>query len=120
LQRSDWHSSIGGRRIPILTLLSPSEVLVSDNLNNFLVDLASDPVRLDAFLADPLRTLNESLLTEDEKAAVMTRDGARIRTALHITPWQAALPEGVMAKRPPAKGKPKPKSKGGGKSKRKN
>ena len=93
---------------------------MSDNLNNFLVDLASDPARLRAFLADPLRTLNESLLTEDEKAAVTTRDGAAIRTALHITPWHAALPEGAMAKRPPAKGKPKPKSKGGGKTKRKN
>ena len=93
---------------------------MSDNLDNFLVDLASDPARLRAFLADPQRTLHESLLTEEEKAAVTTRDGAAIRTALHITPWHTALPEGAMAKRPPAKGKPKPKSKGAGKPKRKN
>lgn len=93
---------------------------MSNNLSNFLVDLASDPGRIAAFLADPLRMLNESSLTEDERAAVMSRDGAAIRTALHITPWHAALPEGAMAKRPPAKGKPKPKSKGGGKPKRKN
>jgi len=88
---------------------------VSNNLSDFLVDLVSDPGRMAAFLADPLCILNESSLSEGEKKAVMTRDGAAIRTALHITPWQAALPEGVTARRPPAKGKPKPKSKGGSK-----
>lgn len=92
---------------------------MSNNLNNFLVDLASDPDRMAAFLADPRHILNESLLSEDEKAAVMTRDAAAIRTALHITPWQAALPEGVTARKPPVKGKPKPKSKGGRKSSKK-
>jgi hypothetical protein len=82
---------------------------VSNTLTNFLVDLASDPARMDAFLANPVRLLRESSLTDDDKAAVLTRDGSRIRTALHITPWQAALPQGVTAKRPPAaKGKPKP------------
>ena len=82
---------------------------MSSNLSNFLVDLASDPARMDAFLADPVRILNDSSLTDDEKSAVLTRDGDRIRGALHITPWQAALPQGVTAKRPPtAKGKPKP------------
>jgi len=92
---------------------------VSNNLSDFLVDLASDPGRMAAFLADPFRIVNESSLSGDERAAVMTRDGAEIRTALHITPWQAALPEGVTARRPPAKGKPKPKSKGGSKTGRK-
>lgn len=92
---------------------------MSNNLSDFLVDLVSEPGRMAAFLADPLRMLNESSLSEDEKTAVMTRDGAAIRTALRITPWQAALPEGVTAKRPPAKGKPKPKSKGGRKSSKK-
>jgi hypothetical protein len=82
---------------------------VSNNLSNFLVDVASDPARMDAFLADPLRLLNESTLSEDEKAAVMTRDGGRIRSALGVTPGMSALPNGVTAKRPPAsKGKPKP------------
>lgn len=89
---------------------------MSNDLSNFLVDLASDPDRMAAFLADPLCMLNESSLTEDEKAAVMTRDAAAIRTALHIMPWQAALPEGATARKPPVKGKPKPKSKGGRKS----
>jgi len=92
---------------------------VSNNLSNFLVDLASDPGRMAAFLADPSRMLNESSLTEDERAAVMTRDGAAIRTALHVTPWEAALPEGATARKPPVKGKPKPKSKGGRKASKK-
>ena len=91
---------------------------MSNNLSNFLVDLASDPVRMDAFLADPPRILNDSSLTDDEKAAVLTRDGNRIREALQITPWQAALPQGVTAKRPPAaKGKPKPPAAKPGKNK---
>jgi hypothetical protein len=82
---------------------------VSKDLNNFLVDLACDPARMDAFLADPSRVMAESSLSADEQAAVLTRDGDRIRDSLHITPWQAALPQGVTAKRPPAvKGKPKP------------
>jgi Aromatic-ring-opening dioxygenase LigAB, LigA subunit len=81
---------------------------MSNSLNNFLVDLACDPARMDAFLADPSRVVNESSLSADERAAVLTRDADRIREALHITPWQAAMPQGVTAKRPPAKGKPKP------------
>ena len=91
---------------------------MSDNLSNFLVDLASDPVRMDAFLRDRSAVLNQSVLSEDARAAVVTRDGRRIREALHIMPWEAALPEGAMAKRPPT---PKPKAgtkkKSGGKSK---
>ena len=91
---------------------------MSDNLSNFLVDLASDPATMDAFLSDPSAVLNQSVLGEDARAAVMTRDGRRIREALHIMPWEAALPEGAMAKRPPT---PKPKAgtkkKTGGKSK---
>jgi hypothetical protein len=90
---------------------------VSDNLSNFLVDLASDPATMDAFLSDPSGVLNQSVLSEDERAAVLTRDGRRIREALHIMPWEAALPEGAMAKRPPTP-KPKPGAKkSGGKSK---
>ena len=91
---------------------------MSDNLSNFLVDLASDPARMNAFLSDPSAVLNQSVLSEDARAAVLTRDGRRIREALHIVPWEAALPEGAMAKRPPT---PKPKAgtkkKSGGKSK---
>lgn len=82
---------------------------MSNNLDNFLVDLACDPARMDAFLADPLRVVRESSLSADEQAAVLTRDGDRIRESLHMTRWMAALPQGVTAKRPPAaKGKPKP------------
>ena len=98
---------------PITNDPTPGGV-VSDNLSNFLVDLASDPARMDAFLSDPSAVLNQSVLSEDERAAVLTRDGRRIREALHIMPWEAALPEGAMAKRPPTpKAKPKPSGKPG-------
>ena len=91
---------------------------MSDNLSNFLVDLASDPATMEAFLSNPSAVLDQSVLSEDERAAVLTRDGRRIREALHITPWEAALPEGAMAKRPPTpKPKPGTKKKSDGKSK---
>ena len=90
---------------------------MSDNLNNFLVDLASDPARMDAFLLDPSAVLNQSALSEGERAAVLTRDGGPIRSALGVPPGMSALPNGAMAKRPPMP-KPKPGAKkSGGKAK---
>jgi len=91
---------------------------VSDNLNNFLVDLASDPARMAAFLSDPSGVLNQSPLSEGERAAVLTRDGGPIRSALGVPPGMSALPNGAMAKRPPtSKPKSATKKKSGGKSK---
>ena len=91
---------------------------MSNNLSDFLVDLASDPGRMAAFLADPSRMLNESSLTDEEKAAVLTRDGARIRGVLGVRPGLSAIPNGVTAKRPPAsKSKPKPPAGKPGKNK---
>jgi hypothetical protein len=74
--------------------------VVSDNLSHFLIDLASDPVRMGAFLADPDGTLAASLLTDEEKAAVLTRDSARVRAAIGLN-LAMDEPVAVMKKRPP-------------------
>jgi hypothetical protein len=55
---------------------------VSDNLSHFLVDLASNPDQMRAFLADPARVLESTSLGSDEKAAILARDGEQIRMAL--------------------------------------
>jgi hypothetical protein len=81
---------------------------VSETLSNFLVDLASDPHRMHAFLDDPAHVLDRSSLSADEKAAILARDGAEIRRALGLRPGQAAME--VMKK---DTGKPKPGPKPG-------
>jgi len=55
---------------------------VSDNLSHFLVDLASSPDQMRAFLVDPTRVLDGTSLSPGEKAALLARDGAQIRAAL--------------------------------------
>ena len=89
---------------------------MSDNLSHFLVDLASDADRRAAFMANPLRELEQSDLTAAERAAVMTRDGAQLRSALGLTPWEAAV---SVARKAPPKQAPatKPPAKKGGKKK---
>ena len=72
---------------------------MSDNLSHFLIDLASDSTRMDAFLADPARALAGSLLTDEEKAALLTRDATRVRAALRRLDL-AAEPVAAMKKRP--------------------
>lgn len=72
---------------------------MSDKLTHFLIDLASDPVRMDAFQADPAGMLATSLLTGEEQSAVLTRDGHRVRSALGFS--LAPEPVAVMKKRPP-------------------
>jgi len=84
---------------------------VSKNLSNFLVDLASDPDRMNAFRADPARVLNESSLSGREKMAVMTGSGKEIRGALGVRALAAEIPVGVTKRKPKTKAKPKPKPK---------
>lgn len=92
------------------------------NLSNFLVDLASQPSRIADFLADPRRVVDESSLTAEEKSAVLSGDGARIRTALGLAPGEN--PASVLDKsKKPSKRKPTPKptkkKRPGGKSNKK-
>lgn len=55
---------------------------MSDKLSSFLVDLVSDPERMSRFLAEPHDVLAEADLTDDQKAAVLSRDSRRLATAL--------------------------------------
>ena len=85
---------------------------MSDNLSHFLVDLASSPDQMRAFLADPSRVLDGTSLSADEKAALLTHDGAQIRAALRE---EGGNPTGSKAGKKGAK-----KKRPGGKSKKSN
>jgi hypothetical protein len=61
---------------------------MSVSLTDFLVDLASDPVRMARFTADLPSELENAHLTSAEKAAVMTQDSRRVAEALGG--WAAA------------------------------
>jgi hypothetical protein len=74
--------------------------VLSDNLSHFLIDLASDSDRMAAFLADPAGALAGSLLTDEEKAAVLTRDSVRVRAAFRRLNLAMDEPVAVMKKRP--------------------
>jgi hypothetical protein len=58
---------------------------MSEHLKKFLIDLASDPERMGRFEANPAGELDGAALSEDEKAAVLSRDSARLRRALGAT-----------------------------------
>ena len=55
---------------------------MSQKLNSFLVDLVSDPERMARFLNAPEQVLAEADLTDDQKAAVMSRDSRRLAAAM--------------------------------------
>ena len=80
---------------------------MSDNLSHFLVDLASDSDRLNAFLADPTQAVNATSMSEYEKAAVLSRDSAQIRSALMAGPGD---PTGSSKKKRKKKSPAKKKS----------
>lgn len=78
------------------------------DLSNFLVDLVSQQGRIADFLADPGRVLDESSLTAEEKSALLSGDGARIRKALGLAAGEAAASVLNKSKKP-SKRKPTPK-----------
>jgi len=55
---------------------------MSENLVNFLVDLASDRHRMASFAADPHAVLDDTELSADERDAVLAGDSARLRRAI--------------------------------------
>jgi hypothetical protein len=90
---------------------------VSETLTHFLVDLASDPNRMQAFLTNPRGVLDQSTLTAGQKSAVLSRDNGAIRRALGVPVAAAAM---QMFKKGPATKKTKntgSKKKTGGKKK---
>jgi hypothetical protein len=56
---------------------------MSEQLGQFLVDLASDPQRMAAYLADPERVFEEAGLPADARAALRTRDTRALAGALN-------------------------------------
>jgi hypothetical protein len=57
---------------------------MSDNLSNFMVDLASDPDKMARFMSNPLDELDDSLLTAPERAVVLSRDGVKLQVLLRL------------------------------------
>jgi hypothetical protein len=72
---------------------------MSEQLKNFLVDLASDPERMKRFSQDPNTELESTGLSADEKDAVLSRDASRLRAALG-KPDHASLTQNLAAKKP--------------------
>lgn len=64
---------------------------MSQTLRNFLVDLASQSDRLQAFLSSPSSILDQSALNADEKDAVLSRDGRAIRMAMGLSRGSASM-----------------------------
>jgi len=89
---------------------------VSEILRDFLVDLACDPERMQAFVANPALVVDRSALSPNERTAILSRDGRAIRSAMGLAPGTAASQSFIKGPKrkpgkPPAKPKPKPKSK---------
>lgn len=55
---------------------------MSENLGNFLVDLACDPALMSQFLGDPAAVLARTSLSEQERTLLMTRDSRLLADAL--------------------------------------
>jgi hypothetical protein len=102
---------------------------MTGGLRDFLVRLAADPDYLSQFSADAARVLDEAGLTPDERAAVLSRDSERLRSALgagaadHLTQMLNAIKKRgkrkpPTKKRPAVKKRPTPKKKGTKRTKR--
>jgi hypothetical protein len=81
---------------------------MSDNLSNFMVDLASDPDKLARFMSNPLNELDDSLLTAPERAVVLRRDGVKLQVLLRLLKTNGSQTGGGGKKK-----KKKPGRKGG-------
>ena len=86
---------------------------MNDNLNEFLVDLVSNPGQLQAFLADPDRTLAASRLTPDEREAIRSRDPRRLSAALNTGLHLESNNNNVAIRRPTRRKKGGSKKSGG-------
>jgi hypothetical protein len=78
---------------------------MNKNVSNFLVDLASNPDRLERFKNDPTGEIDRAPLTADEKAAILAHDSQRVVEVLGG--WtEAAVIQVLIVKRPPVKKPP--------------
>jgi hypothetical protein len=84
---------------------------MSENLSNFLVDLASDADRMARFRANPFLEMAEAGLTDAERSAVLAQDSRELNQAL-ASPKQRITH--VLNKKGPKKGGKKKGTKKGG------
>lgn len=57
---------------------------MSDNFNDVLIDIASDPDQIDAFRGDPTPFLDRAPVTPEQRAALLTRNSRRVRAAMEM------------------------------------
>jgi hypothetical protein len=57
---------------------------MSENLSNFLVDLASDPARMARFMVNPVSELDDTALTPEERTIVIAADADQLRRTLAL------------------------------------
>jgi len=69
-----------------------------DNLTEFLLDLSMDPDRVDRFAANPKAEAARARLTDEERVAVFSGDGAQIRIRLEADDNG----QGIMTREAPA------------------
>ena len=55
---------------------------MSETLSDFLIDLASDPARLASFAANPEGVLAQTMLTAEERSALLAGEAEGLRMAL--------------------------------------
>ena len=55
---------------------------MSETLSDFLIDLASDPARLASFAANPEGVLAQTMLTAEERSALLAGESEGLRMAL--------------------------------------
>ena len=58
---------------------------MSENLENFLIDLSSNPDQLSRFSNNPTAVVTQSALNEQERTAVVSRDSQSLADALGST-----------------------------------
>jgi len=92
---------------------------VSETLVDFLVDLASEPDRLRAFLSNPTHIVEQSRLSESDKAAILSRDCRTVLKALGLAAGKTVMQMFKGAKVTPAPSKLKSKKTGRKKTGRK-
>lgn len=99
---------------------------MNTNVSKFLVDLASNPDRLERFRNDPEGEIDRAPLTADERAAIRAHDSQRVIDVL--SGWtESAIIQVLVVKRPPVKKPPvkkppvkrTPRKRAPGKTKRK-
>jgi len=81
---------------------------MSENLSNFLVDLACDPDRQGRFTANPQAEFTSTGLTPQEQAAILSRDPRQVGNALGALAKSAGM--GIHKKKKGGKKKSSKKS----------